>query len=485
MARRGDPEVLRHVVVFLRTYARMTQEELGKASRVAQADVSRYELGRQAPPEESLRRMAAAARVPWFVLVLLRGVFAAIVSFLARRNASGEGAGLEIPMEETALLAVGAYRVEEAAAAPVRQTPEEALREAEEVWAALERFPISRRRALLERAPRASRNWALALGIGESSVRAAADKADEALELADLALFVAERIPEEESRRSRIRAFSRAWVANARRVANDQDGADEAFTQVWGFWPADAESDSLLPEWRLLGLEASLRRDQRRFPEALELLGRARASCGDDTAAVARILLKQEFVFDQMGDIQGALAAVAESAPFVEATGDSGLLFSFGFKTVNNLCHLHRYAEAQEMLPRVQEQAAAQNNRLNSIRVDWLSARIAAGLGRRDEAIAGLEQVQQAFTDMKLPYDAALASLDLAVLWLEAGRTAEVQVLAVGMKWIFEAKKIEPEAMASLRLFCEAAEREAATVELARRVAAEMEEVRHSLHHST
>ncbi|HSS79087.1 MAG TPA: hypothetical protein VLV54_20365, partial [Thermoanaerobaculia bacterium] len=83
-------------------------------------------------------------------------------------------------------------------------------------------------------------------------------------------------------------------------------------------------------------------------------------------------------------------------------------------------------------------------------------------------------------TDADLPYEAALSSLDLAVIWLKAGRNAEVAQLAVGMKWIFEAKGIEREALAALRLFCEAAEREAATVELARRVIADLETARRS-----
>ena len=48
------------------------------------------------------------------------------------------------------------------------------------------------------------------------------------------------------------------------------------------------------------------------------------------------------------------------------------------------------------------------------------------------------------------------------MLWLERGRTAEVRDLAVGMGWIFQAKGIAREALASLKLFCEAARQEAA-----------------------
>jgi hypothetical protein len=69
-----------------------------------------------------------------------------------------------------------------------------------------------------------------------------------------------------------------------------------------------------------------------------------------------------------------------------------------------------------------------------------------------------------------LPYDYALMSLDLSLALLEEGRTAEVREIAEEMLWIFKAQEVHREALAALRLFCEAAKHEAATVELARRV---------------
>jgi tetratricopeptide (TPR) repeat protein len=301
-------------------------------------------------------------------------------------------------------------------------------------------------------------------------VKAAADDARKALELAELALSIARRVPDEEGR-ARVEGYSWACLANARRVANDFDGADAAFARAWDLWQAGGEGDpELAPEWRLLSLEASLRRAQHRFPEALDLLDRARTAAGDDPTAAARILLKKEHVFEVMGDTEGALAVLAEAAPFIEASGDFDLLLRFRFNLADDLCHLERYKEAAELLPRVRELAERQGNALDLIRVVWLDARIAAGQGRTEDAIAGLEQVRRAFADHELPYDAALASLDLAMLWLQAGRTAEVRALAVEMEAIFRAKKIHREALAALLLFCDAAKREAATAELARRV---------------
>ena len=135
--------------------------------------------------------------------------------------------------------------------------------------------------------------------------------------------------------------------------------------------------------------------------------------------AIARILLQKETVLDLMGDIEGALAVLAEAAPLVEAAGNRHLLFSLRFNMAVDLCHLERYAEAAALLPRVRELAIEQANELDLLRLVWLEARIDAGQGRARAAQAGLEQVRRKFADLEMPYDAALASLDLAVALAE------------------------------------------------------------------
>ncbi len=134
-----------------------------------------------------------------------------------------------------------------------------------------------------------------------------------------------------------------------------------------------------------------------------------------------------------------------------------------------SLWELARYTEAEALLPAVRDLAAELGNELDAVRGLWLEGRVAAGLGRREEALQALEPVRRYFTTEQIAYDAALASLEVAVLYLEAGWTGEVKRLAEEMVWVFKAQGVKEEALAALRLFCEAAEREAATVELARR----------------
>ncbi len=365
---------------------------------------------------------------------------------------------------------------EELLARKRRLKAEAARREAGTLWARLKAHPRQARRNLVAASPE-FQDWALAERVCEASVRAAADNPKEALDLADLALFIASRVGGREDWRRRLEGYAWAHVANARRVSNDFAGADEAFVRAWDLWRAGAEFD-LLPEWRMLSLEASLRREQHRFGEALELLDLAASATDGNPATTGRILLKKEFVFEQVGDLDGALTALAEAAPFIKAAGDPHLLFALHFETAKDLCAVEQYAKAAKLLPKVQELAVQLGNELDLIRVVWLVARVAVGQGRWEEAIEGLEQVRREFMARQLPYDAARACLELAAIYLKEGQTVKVKTLAREMAPVFHAQGIAREALASLSLFRDAAQQETATVELAWRVIAEMEKTR-------
>ncbi len=182
------------------------------------------------------------------------------------------------------------------------------------------------------------RTWAVAEALAHASERAARHGVAEALELAELALAVAWRVPGN-AWRARTVAYCTGFLANVYRVATEFDEASAVFARAWALWREGEAAASLpLAEWRLLDLEASLRREQQRFPEALERLEWALALSGGQPVAAGRILLKKEQTLYQMGDVVGALAALEQAAPLVEAAGDRHQLFALRFKTVKHLC---------------------------------------------------------------------------------------------------------------------------------------------------
>ena len=100
----------------------------------------------------------------------------------------------------------------------------------------------------------------------------------------------------------------------------------------------------------------------------------------------------------------------------------------------------------------------------------WLEGRILTGLCRRGEALGLLAEARQRFAAEGKSYDVILALMEEAGLLLEENRTGEVKALTLELATIFESKGVHREALAALRIFQEAVEREAATADLARRV---------------
>jgi len=312
------------------------------------------------------------------------------------------------------------------------------------------------------------RSWAVAAELAHGSVRAASHKVPEALRLAEMAVEVARRV-RGAARRARTEGYCLAFLANALRVATRYEEADGTMAKAWVLW---RQGTAALPlaEWRLLDLEGSLRREQHRFAEALSRLDEALTLCEAGDLALGRLLLNKANVQQQAGDHTGALSTLSEALPPVVGSQDAHLLFALRFNVAVNLCLLERFPEAEARIPEVRELAIEQGKELDLLRLDWLQAKVFAGQGRSRQAIAELQKVCRSFTARELPYEAALAFLDVALLLLQEAHTHEVRRLTTAMAWVFEAKGIAREALAALSLFCEAARNDAATVDLVKRV---------------
>ena len=88
---------------------------------------------------------------------------------------------------------------------------------------------------------------------------------------------------------------------------------------------------------------------------------------------------------------------------------------------------------------------------------------------------------REGFISQGIGYDAAMVSLDLAVLYLRQGRTAEVRQLAEEMLPLFEAQDVHREALATLSLFLEAARQDQLTVDMALEAAASLRSARREI----
>ncbi|HEY2291177.1 MAG TPA: helix-turn-helix transcriptional regulator [Thermoanaerobaculia bacterium] len=341
--------------------------------------------------------------------------------------------------------------------------------DAQGLWERLRKQKAAEIRALLDQR-QDLRTWALCELLCHRSVEAARDRAERAVELAELALWIAERISGEETWCRRVQGFAWAHLGNARRVHGDLSGADQAFRKARKLWKRGSDPLNLLARTRILDLEATFRREQGRFRDALMLLDRALAVEGVGEDLRKHLLISKATVLEALGNFGRAIDALSEAALLVAKTGEARLLFTLRFNMAVNYGLLGHYAAVEAMLPKIRRLAAARGDELDLLRVRWLEGRTAAVHGRRREAVEALSRVREGFAAREIAYDAALASLELAVLYLEDRRTADVRLLARQMVWIFRAQGIHREALAALKLFCEAAEKSSLTLDLARRL---------------
>ena len=341
-------------------------------------------------------------------------------------------------------------------------------------WERLKELPEETALAVVQVAEE-FQNWALCEKVCEESVRETSRNLQRAAALARLAVEVAERVQGDEGWRKRVCGYARAHVANVLRVTGELKASDARLEEAKRLWLAGADLDGVLDPGRLLDLEASLRREQRRFTEALTLL--------DQAVKVSRFpergLINKGFTLEVMGEYELAVKILERVLPLVDQKTEPRLWNIVRLNLANNLCHLGRTKEAAALVEEVRPRLVTLGEKIDLIRVQGLEGRILAGLGRTSEAQRFLGAARRRFAAEAMHYDVAQVLLEEAVLLLEENNTPQVKVLVRELLDVFESNGVHREALAALRLFQNAAERETATTELARRVLQYLIRARH------
>jgi tetratricopeptide (TPR) repeat protein len=456
---------------LLRALSGKSQERIAQDLGVHPSLVSQIETG-QPPTRDYLERLAQAAGI-----TLAQG-WEILSRYEAFARSRRKGRSAEILLDELAsevrANAGSTYQRLLSLPLPAILPAASDRQRGDELWSRLANLSAEARLAVVQVAEE-YQNWALCERICQESEIEASRDVERAASLARLAQEVAERVPGPEAWRNHMRGYAAAHSANVIRVSGDLNISDAALENALHLSRVGSDPGAVLDPGRLLDLEASLRRDQRRFEEALALLDQAIAV----GRSPARSLIKKGFTLEVMGDYERAVETLLQAAPLVESENDPRLLYMLRFNLAVNFCHTGRFEEANHLVSAVQELVSSRGDENEILRVVWLEGRIAAGLGRSEEALKLLQQARRKFSDRNMMADAALILLEEAVLHLETGRTAEVKELARDLVKVFESKGVHREALAALLLFQEAAESETATAGLARRLLAFLHRARH------
>jgi tetratricopeptide (TPR) repeat protein len=301
---------------------------------------------------------------------------------------------------------------------------------------------------------------------------------DVAFHFSDLARKVANRSPGL-SEYFEMHALATALMANARRAAGQLAEADELFTLARHVIVEHGVTDPAVVA-RVDDLLGSLRKDQRRFPEAEKLLKRAAAQFGliqaGDDAARALINLGQ--IHQLSGSLDRAIETTQSALALLGQQSEPRLHLCARFNLAQQLVHAERYDEASARLEEDAELYLRFPEPWTELRLVWLRGDIAAGWKDLEAAECLYLTARDGFIAQGIGYDAAMVSLDLAVLYLRQGRTSHVRRIAEEMLPIFQAQDVHREALIALALFQEAARQDQLTVEKALEVSGYLHEAR-------
>ena len=285
------------------------------------------------------------------------------------------------------------------------------------------------------------------------------------IELAELAVAVAERLDPEACGPTVVRdLLGRAWVeaGEARRLAGDLPGAARAARSAAPLLAGGEPIERL----DLLRLEAAIAADHGRFEEADRLLDRAAQVCrtAGEPHLQGSALIERGTLHAAAERYPSAIELLREGAGLLEtpdgddAEADPALLASALHRQAALLFEVGRGGEVPEVAGRLRPLYERLGNRAGLLRLSWL-------LGKIEEDEAALLQAREGLLAEGLGLAGAQISLDLAVLYAQKGRSAEIRRLAEEIFPIFRHRDLRRESMAALLVFRRAVETESASLE--------------------
>ena len=260
---------------------------------------------------------------------------------------------------------------------------------------------------------------------------------------------------------------ARVWteLANAYRVADKLSAAEAALSQA-AVWLSKGSGNVRLTA-RLADVAASFASDGRRFTDAIELVTLA-IHCYHDLGEahlMGRALIKKGIYAGYDDRPEEGIAWIIAGLKKIDASQSPALVLAAVHAVLWNLVEAGACREAGELLALARALYQRDGGFLNRLRLRWLKGRIALGLDELETAAEHLNAVRQGFRLADQSFDAALASLDLALVYARQGRPQEIIALAGEMIATFRALNIGREAIASLAVLSKACRQPAVTAD--------------------
>ncbi len=244
-----------------------------------------------------------------------------------------------------------------------------------------------------------------------------------------------------------IRARAAAELANAYRVRERYRDSARLFAEADRH--CEEGTGDLLLLARILELKASLATAERRFEDTVRDLASAHdlyEQMGDRHMA-GRALVKAGIFEDYAGRPREALALLKRGFLRLDPAHDRRLYTTTQLSLLDTSLACGEYQPAARLLFASGLRQAFAAEPLNLLKLRWVEGKIFAGLGRLDRAEQALTEVREGFEAQGLPYNAAVAGLDLLAVRLKQHRLAAVVSLAAETLEVFERLLIGREAL--------------------------------------
>jgi tetratricopeptide (TPR) repeat protein len=261
-----------------------------------------------------------------------------------------------------------------------------------------------------------------------------------------------------------LEAYSLAMEGNSLRVAGELREAFQSFMEarlVQERGGADPDLGA-----RLDFAEASLRRDLRQFGAAHHLLDRARKvfQALKDRNQMARTIINRANVYIVQGEFAQAAATLEGVLDF---SCEPNLALVARHNLIDILAKSGRALEASRLFEDSRDLYLQFTDPLTTSRRLWVEGIIARELGEDLElAETRLTQAIDRLTTSGYGLDAAIAGLDLVTVYAARGESAKVLGTASNLVQLFEARNVQPEALAALTMVYKAAQKESVSLAL-------------------
>jgi len=253
--------------------------------------------------------------------------------------------------------------------------------------------------------------------------------------------------------RASLMAELEANLANALRVLGQMPAAEEHMDRALRL--SDETPDAHI-HGQVFLFASLLARDSRRFDAAFELANKSRRQFQriGETQQETRVDRVEALISFFQADFSNAIPSLERLA--YDETVDRPNRLSATFFLVKALVMTGAGFKIGSLLPRLNDLAKSFPSRHLDIQLAWLKGLIVGRLSDPDAGEVLMSRARDYYLEKEILYDAALVTLDMAMVRFEAGHYDQAARHAAGIVDAFAASGIHREALVALRYFQEA-----------------------------